>query len=265
MSSRRVFDVAAAVPDQVRKNIMTELRTLIKATCPNIVTIHNAFFVDGHIRIVLEYMNAGSLGDLIAHTNSSGGGKGGGVPEGYIPEIVRQVINGLDHLHRKLHVVHRDVKPSNLLVSRQRDGKGVRIKLSDFGVSSELTNSVAVCSSWVGTVTYMSPERISGERYSFDADVWSLGLTMLEIATGRFPYNSQQLGGGGGGGAARLGFWDLLDYIVQHPPPIPPKSLFSDEFCDFISLCMQKQPGMRPTTEMVRYGTWRDIKCVTIV
>ena len=232
--------------ERVRKNIMTELRTLIKATCPNIVTIHNAFFVDGHIRIVLEYMNAGSLGDLIA--------SGAGVAEGYIPEILRQVLNGLEHLHRKLRVVHRDVKPSNLLVSR-RPGGSANVKLSDFGVSSELTNSVAVCSSWVGTVTYMSPERISGERYSFDADVWSLGLTMLEIATGRFPYSAAGGGGqhpGGGGGAARMGFWDLLDYIVQHPPPIPPKQLFSDEFCDFISACMQKQPDLRPAAETVR-------------
>lgn len=223
----------------VRKNIMTELRTLMKATaCANIVKIHNAFFIDGHIRIVLEYMNGGSLGDIIAHASANGRG---GIGEAYIPTIVEQVLNGLDHLHRRLRVVHRDVKPSNLLVSRR--GDDVTVKLSDFGVSSELTSSVAVCSSWVGTVTYMSPERISGNRYSFDADIWSLGLTALEIATGKFPYSSQN------GAGAKMGFWDLLDYIVQHPPPIPPRDAFSDDFGDFIACCMRKQPDERPTAE----------------
>ena len=221
--------------EKVCKNIMTELRTLMKAKnnssnnvnsndidnkmtseqffsssfCPNIVTIHNAFFIDGHIRIVLEYMNSGSLQDLIQSMNNNDEKKTNnnndnkGVAEKYIPIMTAQVLNGLDHLHRKLRVVHRDVKPSNILISKypkfrqkkniqesknnknqcknittskgsnskdnenvgdgeEEDEYDVILKLSDFGVSSELTNSVAVCSTWVGTVTYMSPERIKG-------------------------------------------------------------------------------------------------------
>lgn len=80
-------------------------------------------------------------------------------------------------------VVHRDIKPSNLLLN----GAG-EVKISDFGVSGQLASSVSNCLSWVGTVTYMSPERIKGDSYSFDSDLWSLGLTLLECALGRFPY-----------------------------------------------------------------------------
>ena len=85
--------------------------------------------------------------------------------------------------------------------------------------------------SWVGTVHYMSPERISGGTYSYDSDTWSLGVTLLELATATFPYG----GGGGGGGARiqRLGYWDLLDLIVESPPPTPP-SHFSAQFTDFV-------------------------------
>ena len=107
-----------------------------------------------------------------------------------IAEIGRQACDGLHYAHQAtdergvhLGLVHRDVKPSNLLVDRRG-----RVKISDFGVSGQLANSVTKCNSWVGTVTYMSPERISGLGYGFDSDVWSLGLSLLECALGRFPY-----------------------------------------------------------------------------
>ena len=84
-------------------------------------------------------------------------------------EIARQTLLGLEYLHVTKKIVHRDVKQSNILVDT--DGSA---KISDFGVSGRLA-PVAKCDSWVGTVTYMSPERISGEAYAFDSDVWSLG------------------------------------------------------------------------------------------
>jgi serine/threonine protein kinase len=82
-----------------------------------------------------------------------------------------------------VQVVHRDIKPSNLLLNSAGE-----VKISDFGVSGQLASSVSNCLSWVGTVTYMSPERIKGDSYSFDSDLWSMGLTLLECALGRFPY-----------------------------------------------------------------------------
>lgn len=127
---------------------------------------------------------------------------------------------------------------------------GTQVKIADFGVSGKLANSVADCASWVGTVTYMSPERISGACYSFDSDVWSLGLSMMECAegtstrtsrclllslchrcllctarltrartnsfpAGRFPYTAECNGG------HPLSFWDLLVRYASSLPPAP--------------------------------------------
>lgn len=116
-----------------------------------------------------------------------------------------QVLLGLTYLHKELHIVHRDVKPCNLLVNRQ--GK---VKISDFGVSGKLASSVADCASWVGTVTYMSPERISGKCYSFDSDVWSLGLSMMECAQGECC---------------------ILSLVLVYPYLVRPSSLYPNTVC----------------------------------
>lgn len=140
------------------------------------------------------------------------------VPEPYLAELTRQMLLGLSFLHDTARICHRDVKPSNLLLSSSG-----QLKISDFGTSSQLSNSMSKCLSWVGTVTYMSPERIRGDSYSFNTDVWSLGLLVLECALGRYPYPPQQQGaaeaGAGAAAAApppKLGFWELLEYIGEH-------------------------------------------------
>jgi mitogen-activated protein kinase kinase 1 len=163
------------VQAEIRKNIIGELRALHSTRCPYVVAYRGAFFGDGSVSIVLEYADGGSVGDVTR--------KLGYIEEPPLREIARQTLLGLEYLHCEKKIVHRDVKPSNVLVNT--DGS---VKIGDFGVSSHLANSVAKCDSWVGTVTYMSPERISGESYAFDSDVWSLGLSLLECATGRFPY-----------------------------------------------------------------------------
>lgn len=144
------------------------------------------------------------------------------VPEPYLAELTRQMLQGLSFLHDTARICHRDVKPSNLLLSSSG-----QLKISDFGTSSQLSNSMSKCLSWVGTVTYMSPERIRGDSYTFNTDVWSLGLLVLECALGRYPYppvqqQHQQHGAGEGGVATaapppppKLGFWELLEYIGQ--------------------------------------------------
>ena len=113
---------------------------------------HAAFFSEGSISIVLDYMDGGSLSDVTRAIGS--------IPETQLAGFAAQIVSGLRYLHANLRIVHRDVKPSNLLVN-----KAGRVKISDFGVSGQLANSVTKCNSWVGTVTYMSPERIAGEPY----------------------------------------------------------------------------------------------------
>jgi len=101
---------------------------------------------------------------------------GGPLSEPVLAAITQPVLQGLAYLHRELHVIHRDIKPSNILV----DTAG-NIKIADFGVSGNLAHTLAKCASWVGTVHYMSPERISGGSYSYDSDIWSLGITCWSL------------------------------------------------------------------------------------
>jgi len=165
---------------------------------------------------------------------------GGPLPEPVLAAIAHPVLRGLVYLHRELHVIHRDIKPSNILV----DTAG-NIKIADFGVSGNLAHTLAKCASWVGTVHYMSPERISGGSYSYDSDVWSLGITLLELAIASFPYLQ-----GEAFNAQRLSFWDLLHFIVESPPPSPPTH-FSVEFHHLITCSLQKHPGTRASSSQL--------------
>ena len=212
------------VQAEVRKNLIAELRTLHQSAHPHVVPYHGAFFSDGSVSILLDYMNVGSLSDVAKVL--------GKIPERELASVSRCVLRGLAYLHGDMRVIHRDVKPSNVLVNDAGE-----VKISDFGVSGQLANSVTKCNSWVGTVTYMSPERISGGTYGFDSDVWSFALSIVECALGRFPYPppadeeapSGASGGEGDGADAAhkprqpMGFWDLLDHIVEEPPPTLPR------------------------------------------
>ena len=157
-----------------RKQILLELKTLHEASHPSVVSFYGAFFREGAVHVALEYMDA-SLLDISR-------GSGQALPEAVLSAIALPVLNGLVYMHREKHIIHRDIKPSNLLV----DGRG-HVKIADFGVSGELHHTLAKCASWVGTVHYMSPERIQGSNYSYDSDVWSLGITLLELSTAAFP------------------------------------------------------------------------------
>ena len=119
------------------------------------------------------------------------------------------------------------------------------IKLCDFGVSGELVNSIA--DTFVGTSTYMAPERIQGEKYTVKSDVWSFGLTIMELAIGKFPFASEALSDGDG---APAGILDLLQQIVHEPAPKLPKSdAFPSILEDMIEKCLYKQPDRRPTPQ----------------
>lgn len=155
--------------------------------------------------------------------------------------MAEATLGGLTYLYIKHHIMHRDIKPSNVLIN----SKGA-IKLCDFGVSGELVNSVA--DTFVGTSTYMAPERIQGERYTVKSDVWSFGLTIMELAIGKFPFDaSEQLSDGE---AAPAGILDLLQQIVHEPAPKLPKSdAFPQILEDMIQKCLAKSPDERPTPQ----------------
>lgn len=156
-------------------------------------------------------------------------------------KIAEATLGGLTYLYIKHHIMHRDIKPSNILVN----SRGF-IKLCDFGVSGELVNSVA--DTFVGTSTYMAPERIQGEKYTVKSDVWSFGLSIMELAIGKFPFDaSEHLSDGD---AAPAGILDLLQQIVHEPAPRLPKSeAFPQILEDMIQKCMSKRPEERPTPQ----------------
>jgi len=219
--------------DAKRKQILLELKTLHESMHESVVSFYGAFFREGAVHVCLEFMDA-SLLDVARS-------EGCALPEPVLAGIARPVLHGLVYLHRERHLIHRDIKPANVLV----DVNG-HVKLADFGVSGELGHTLAKCASWVGTVHYMSPERIQGSSYSYDSDVWSLGITLLELGNGAFPYHPERDG-------RRLSFWDLLDAIVESPPPTPPAH-FSASFHAFITACLQKEPaGRASSTQLLHH------------
>lgn len=156
-------------------------------------------------------------------------------------KIAEATLGGLTYLYTKHHIMHRDIKPSNILVN----SKG-GIKLCDFGVSGELINSIA--DTFVGTSTYMAPERIQGDRYTVKSDVWSYGLSIMELAIGKFPFSSNEAIEDGD--CAPAGILDLLQQIVHEPAPKLPKSdAFPSILEDMIQRCLSKNPDERPTPQ----------------
>ncbi|GAB2217052.1 hypothetical protein Droror1_Dr00000210 [Drosera rotundifolia] len=168
--------------EEKRQQLLTEIRTLCEAPCcQGLVEFYGAFYTadSGQISIALEYMDGGSLADILKFHKQ--------IPEPVLSSMVRKLLHGLSYLHGVQHLVHRDIKPAHLLVNLKGEPK-----ITDFGISAGLENSMALCATFVGTVTYMSPERIRNETYSYPADIWSLGLAICQCGTGEFPYSASE-------------------------------------------------------------------------
>ncbi|KAF9233028.1 kinase-like domain-containing protein, partial [Melanogaster broomeanus] len=187
--------------------ILMELDILHRAISPYIVEFYGAFFVESCVYYCMEYMDGGSLASLCCFPNgnvslppslsSSPGSAWTSSPpplaEEHLGHIALSMTKGLAFLKDQLGVMHRDVKPTNVLVNSRGE-----IKLCDFGVSGQLEKSIARTN--VGCQSYMAPERIKGSSpssstvddsftsYTVSADVWSLGLSIVEIARGKYPY-----------------------------------------------------------------------------
>lgn len=160
--------------------ILKELVILHECASPYIIEFYGAFFQENAVYMCIEYMDGGSIDKLYE----------GGVPENVLKKIAFCTILGLKDLKDKHNIIHRDVKPTNILVNTRG-----QVKICDFGVSGNLVASIAKTN--IGCQSYMAPERISGGSlmqgasdgtYSVQSDIWSLGLTMIECAMGKYPY-----------------------------------------------------------------------------
>jgi len=227
--ARKVIHVEAK--NEVRKRIVRELRIMHECNSPYIVDFYGAFQNDsGDVIMCMEYMDVGAL-DWVSR-------QFGPVRVDVLGKIAEAVLGGLSYLYSAHRIMHRDLKPSNILVN----SKG-QIKLCDFGVSSELDGSIA--ETFVGTGTYMAPERIQGSPYTVKSDVWSVGLSIMELAIGKFPFSGSAEDDEAGG---PQGILDLLQQIVLEPAPKLPKSdAFPSILEDMVAKCLLKDPKERPT------------------
>lgn len=230
-------------PD-IQKQIIRELQYNRSCNSPNIVKYYGTFMIEKQsmIGIAMEFMGGKSLDAIykkaieLDPTNR--------INEKVLGKIAESVLNGLNYLHQQ-KIIHRDIKPSNILLDYQGN-----IKLCDFGVSGEVINSLAT--TFVGTQYYMAPERIMGKPYTVTCDVWSLGLTLLEVASCKFPFlidNDEMLGP-----------IELLSLILEYEPKLndlPEDEIFwTESFKNFINYCLKKNSNERPSPRQMLQHPW---------
>ncbi|KAG7518892.1 hypothetical protein JOB18_046791 [Solea senegalensis] len=212
----------------------------------NIATYYGAFIrkspagQDHQLWLVMEYCGAGSVTDLVKKT------KGNCLKEDWIAYICREVLRGLSHLHSH-HVIHRDIKGQNVLLTENAE-----VKLVDFGVSAQLDKTIGRRNTFIGTPYWMAPEVIACDEnpdstYDYRSDLWSLGITALEMAEGAPPLCDMHP-------------MRALFLIPRNPPPKLKSKKWSKRFLSFVDNCLVKSHLHRPTTEaLLRHAFIRDL------
>nr|XP_019570674.1 PREDICTED: misshapen-like kinase 1 isoform X8 [Rhinolophus sinicus] len=234
LAAIKVMDVTEDEEEEIKQ----EINMLKKYSHHrNIATYYGAFIKksppgnDDQLWLVMEFCGAGSVTDLVKNT------KGNTLKEDCIAYICREILRGLAHLHAH-KVIHRDIKGQNVLLTENAE-----VKLVDFGVSAQLDRTVGRRNTFIGTPYWMAPEVIACDEnpdatYDYRSDIWSLGITAIEMAEGAPPLCDMHP-------------MRALFLIPRNPPPRLKSKKWSKKFIDFIDTCLIKTYLSRPPTEQL--------------
>jgi len=202
--------------------ILNEIKIMKQCRSSYIISYYGSYFKENELWIVMEFCGAGSVSDLMRITDKT-------MNEEQISVILKDALKGLIYLHSK-RKIHRDIKAGNILLNNKGEGK-----LADFGVSGQLSDTMAKRQTVIGTPFWMAPEVIQEVGYDVKADLWSLGITAIEMAEGKPPYSN-------------IHPMRAIFMIPSRPPPkLTEPDKWSKEFNDFIAQCLTKNPEQRPS------------------
>ncbi|XP_030623214.1 TRAF2 and NCK interacting kinase b isoform X5 [Chanos chanos] len=243
LAAIKVMDVTGDEEEEIK----AEINMLKKYSHHrNIATYYGAFVkknhpgMDDQLWLVMEFCGAGSVTDLIKNT------KGNSLKEEWTAYICREILRGLTHLHQH-KVIHRDIKGQNVLLTENAE-----VKLVDFGVSAQLDRTVGRRNTFIGTPYWMAPEVIACDEnpdatYDFKSDLWSLGITAIEMAEGAPPLCDMHP-------------MRALFLIPRNPAPRLKSKKWSKKFQSFIDSCLVKNHSQRPSTEqLLKHPFIRDL------